>query len=109
MFKSPKTQRPIRADRFRWIIRHAAADAGIDRADGGTIHWHDLRHNYASEAIRAGLNPKMIQKYMGHENITQTFDTYGSLFVDDDDRARELLNQARPAGVVRNAGGIRAL
>ena len=109
VFKSSKTQRPVRADRFRWIIRRAAAEAGLERPDGGVFHWHDLRHTYASTAIRAGLNPKQIQTYMGHENIKQTFDTYGSLFADDDDRARELLNRARPAGVVRNSGGIRAV
>ncbi len=106
LFKKPKTQRPFRADRLRWIIRHAAEEAGIERSDGNVLHWHDLRHRYASDLIRAGMNPKVIQRFMGHESITQTFDVYGSLFVDDDERAREALNRLRPTAGLRSLRGL---
>ncbi|OBA63662.1 tyrosine-type recombinase/integrase [Gordonia sp. 852002-10350_SCH5691597] len=40
---------------------------------------HDLRHTYASWAINAGANLKVVQAQMGHESITVTADTYGHL------------------------------
>jgi integrase len=48
---------------------------------------HCLRHFYASWCIDRGLSPKVIQTRMGHSSITITFDRYGHLFPNTDDRA----------------------
>jgi integrase len=48
---------------------------------------HCLRHFYASWCIDRGLSPKVIQTRMGHSSITITFDRYGHLFPNVDDRA----------------------
>lgn len=50
--------------------------------------FHDLRHFYASALIAAGVNPKAIQRRMGHASITETFDTYGHLFPDHEELGR---------------------
>ncbi len=46
---------------------------------------HDLRHTYASTAIRRGIPLTTIQRQMGHESIQTTSDTYGHLVRSDFD------------------------
>lgn len=41
---------------------------------------HDFRHAAASMWIEQRVNPKRVQKWMGHSSIQVTFDTYGHLF-----------------------------
>jgi integrase len=57
----------------------------------GKYGLHSLRHACASLWIENGMNPKRIQKLMGHSTIQMTFDTYGHLFTDaeGDRRAAE--------------------
>jgi integrase len=57
----------------------------------GKYGLHSLRHACASLWIENGMNPKRIQKLMGHSTIQMTFDTYGHLFTDaeGDQRAAE--------------------
>jgi integrase len=57
----------------------------------GKYSLHSLRHACASLWIENGMNPKRIQKLMGHSTIQMTFDTYGHLFTDaeGDQRAAE--------------------
>lgn len=40
---------------------------------------HDLRHTYASWLIARGAPLNLVQRNLGHENITTTVDTYGHL------------------------------
>lgn len=40
---------------------------------------HDLRHTYASWLIAQGAPLNLVQRNLGHENITTTVDTYGHL------------------------------
>ncbi|MGY2920565.1 MULTISPECIES: tyrosine-type recombinase/integrase [Bradyrhizobium] len=60
---------------------------------------HALRHACASLWIEQGMNPKRIQKLMGHSTIQMTFDRYGHMFKDSDadQRAAEDI-QARLLG-----------
>lgn len=46
---------------------------------GWRIRVHDLRHTYASWAIRTGTPLPVIQRQLGHETIQTTVDTYGHL------------------------------
>ncbi|KFG90031.1 putative integrase [Sphingobium herbicidovorans NBRC 16415] len=41
---------------------------------------HDFRHAAASLWIEQRVNPKKVQRWMGHSSIQVTFDTYGHLF-----------------------------
>jgi integrase len=62
------------ADRFRI----AARPLGLQSREG----LHILRHTCVSNLINFGFSPKKIQKWVGHETISETMDTYGHLFPD---------------------------
>jgi integrase len=44
------------------------------------VHAHLLRHTAVSLLIDDGANPKAIQAFVGHSNVTETLQTYGHLF-----------------------------
>lgn len=44
---------------------------------------HDLRHTFASLAVRTGANVKVLQRAMGHADAKETLNTYADLFPDD--------------------------
>ena len=46
---------------------------------------HTLRHTYATRAIERGMQPKILQKLLGHASIQTTMDTY--VHVTDDSMA----------------------
>jgi integrase len=43
------------------------------------IHIHDLRHNAVTLLISLGVNPKVVQEMMGHEDIETTMTVYGKI------------------------------
>ncbi len=59
---------------------------------GFTIH--GLRHTYAALSVQAGVNPKTLQKAMGHSDIRLTMDIYGGIFEGDLDVLSKKLDAA---------------
>lgn len=49
---------------------------------------HTLRHTYATRAIESGMQPKILQKLLGHASITTTMDTY--VHVTDDSMTKAI-------------------
>lgn len=45
---------------------------------------HMLRHTHASLLFKAGVNPKVIQKRLGHASFEMTMDVYTHLFEEDE-------------------------
>lgn len=52
---------------------------------------HDLRHYFASVQIAGGCSIKKLQQMLGHKSATETWDTYGHLIGDEDDRSRAVI------------------
>lgn len=65
----------------------AAEAAGLPH-----IRVHDFRHSYASMLINANINIKAISARLGHARVSQTWDTYGHLYPESDDRIDSTLD-----------------
>jgi integrase len=52
--------------------------------------WHQLRHYHASVLISGGLSPVAVAHRLGHQDATETLQTYAHLFQDDDVRAARI-------------------
>ena len=55
----------------------------------GKAHAHRFRHSFGSNLIRAGVNIKVVQQLMRHENIKMTLDIYGHILDTDAEKAIE--------------------
>jgi integrase len=62
------------------------------RAELKPITLHEARHTAASWMIAAGLNVKALSTYIGHANISITFDRYGHLMPGNESEAAERLD-----------------
>jgi len=66
----------------------------LQKAEIPRIRFHDLRHTYASFLIDQEENPKYIQAQMGHSSINVTYDIYGHLMKDTNEKAASKLGNA---------------
>ncbi|KRF10921.1 tyrosine-type recombinase/integrase [Nocardioides sp. Soil796] len=64
------------------------------RQVGTDATMHDLRHYFASVQIAGGTSIKALQALLGHKSATETWDTYGHLMGDEDDRSRAVIQSA---------------
>lgn len=62
--------RPMRPDHASYVCDSAAKDAGVN------IHFHQLRHYMASQAIGAGFDPVAVAHRLGHSNPATTLKIY---------------------------------
>lgn len=76
--------RPLHPDSIRQRFDRLAAAAGLPR-----ITFHDLRHSYATGALRAGVSPKVISERIGHANVGFFLETYAHVLGNDDREAAE--------------------
>lgn len=77
----------IRRSNFGTMWRRVTKSVELDG-----LHFHDLRHYYASLLIRHGESVKTVQARLGHANAAETLDTYSHLWPDSDDRTREAVD-----------------
>lgn len=54
---------------------------------------HDFRHSFASMCIDKNIPINIISDYLGHENVSTTWDTYGHLYKNSQDKLIELLDK----------------
>jgi integrase len=59
-------------------FKKAVRSAGLDER----LHFHCLRHSFASNLIRAGVNPVHVKELMGHSNLATTL-KYTHVDIDD--------------------------
>ena len=75
-------------------------DPALKEARLPKVRIHDLRHTCATLLIAQGAHAKAIQRHLGHSSIQITFDTYGHLLPDEQDRVADALDQT-----FKNASG----
>jgi integrase len=78
--------RPQHPDTIRQRFDRLAAAAGLSR-----ITFHDLRHSYATGALKAGIRPKVISERIGHADTGFFLQTYAHVLGNDD---RDVAQQA---------------
>jgi integrase len=76
--------RPPHPDTIRQRFDRLAAAAGLSR-----ITFHDLRHSYATGALKAGVCPKVVSERIGHANVGFFLKTYAHVLKNDDRDAAE--------------------
>ena len=64
-----------------------------EKAEINRFCMHALRHTYATRAIEAGMQPKVLQKLLGHASIKTTMDRYIHVTTDSMDHAIKLFQQ----------------
>ena len=74
---------------FNRLFDKLSREAGLRH-----IRVHDLRHGYATLALRAGVNPKVVQQRLGHSSISVTMDIYSHVLDELDDQAAGVLSWA---------------
>ena len=60
----------------RAIQKYGVLDPNIK----GKVSLHSLRHTFATRCIEAGMQPKVLQKLLGHSDIQVTLNTYCDAF-----------------------------
>jgi integrase len=66
--------KPMRPDTFSGYFLEVLRRKGLP-----LIRFHDLRHSCASQMLRQGDHPKVVQEKLGHSGIAITMDTYSHL------------------------------
>jgi integrase len=85
----------LRNSNWRARVFEAAVDA-CQKSDESfpSITPHDLRHQVASLAVRAGANVKAVQRMLVHAKASMTLDVYADLFDEDLDTVAANLDAA---------------
>lgn len=62
---------PLHPERVSRVFRETVDDLGLP-----PIRLHDLRHTWATLALRAKVHPKVVQERLGHANVAITLGIY---------------------------------
>jgi integrase len=82
------TRGPIGRTSFRSRIwKPAVKRAGLPER----LRFHDLRHSYATWLASDGVPPTIVQRIMGHEDVTTTLSIYADVRADHVDRVDGVL------------------
>ena len=88
VFINWRTGMPAKNSSYDTHLYKLCDDAGIKR-----FCMHALRHTYATRAIESGMQPKVLQKLLGHASITTTLNRY--VHVTDDSMKKAVAQFAK--------------
>ena len=77
---------PVHPNRLSQSFDRIVREAELPR-----IRLHDLRHSYATLALKAGVHPKIVSERLGHSTIAITLDLYSHVAQGLDADAAELI------------------
>jgi len=86
--QSPTALAPMSRSSVQGAFRKARQRAGITKTG---VAIHTLRHSYATHLLEAGVNPRLIQRYLGHAQLETTM-VYLHLTHKGQEEAYERLN-----------------
>ncbi len=66
--RSPRIGRYV----FSQVNRRKIWEKAVQKAGLNDVHWHDLRHTHASWLRQAGIALEIVQRSLGHSDITTT-------------------------------------
>ena len=69
----PKTYASISKRFHRFLVQN-----NFDKLD---IHFHTLRHTYATMLLEKGTNPKIVQFLLGHRSVKTTLEIYNNVSI----------------------------
>ena len=64
----PKSNIPLPDSSIQTVLKKALRQTGIIK----NVSVHNLRHSYATHLLEAGIDIRIIQKYLGHKSISAT-------------------------------------
>lgn len=89
VFINYRTGEPAKNSSYDTHLYKLCDEAEIER-----FCMHALRHTYATRAIEAGMQPKVLQKLLGHASIKTTMDRYVHV---TDDSLTQAVRQFEPS------------
>lgn len=92
VFINWRTGEPAKNSSYDTHLYKLCDEAGIEK-----FYMHALRHAYATRAIESGMQPKVLQKLLGHASIKTTMDRYVHVTAESLDYA---IKQFQQNGVV---------
>lgn len=82
--------RPIPPDTLNDWHARARERAGLPKE----LRFHDLRHTYATQSLRAGVNVSTVSQRLGHANVSVTLNVYSHALPEDHEFAARMADAA---------------